>query len=118
MATSTIKTMTNRITSGIIPQNGSTIQYFDLSIVGGSVVFGFSIYNDSYTASTDFVICTIPSQYAPKASRQFAGITTDGNYGIKNNLILTIFPDGNVVINTGGTAGRYLFVSGAYAISV
>ena len=118
MATSTIKTMTDRITSGITPKNGSTIQYFDLSIVCGSVVFGFSIFNTQYTANTETLICTIPSQYAPKVNRQFAGVTTDGYFGIKNNLILTISPNGNVTIKTGGDTGRYIFCSGAYAISV
>lgn len=118
MATSTIKTMTNRITSGITPQNGSNIQYFDLSIVGGSVVFGFEIYNDAYYGSTDTVLCTIPSQYAPKTNRYFSGITTDGTFGIKNNALIAVKSNGEVVLRTGGTTGRYIFCSGAYAISV
>ena len=118
MATSTIKTMTNRITSGITPKNGSNIQYFDLSIVGGSVVFGFEIYNDSYCGSTDTVLCTIPSQYAPKAKRYFCGFTTDGNFAIKNNALITVKSNGDVVLRTAETTGRYIFCSGAYAISV
>ena len=118
MATSTIKTMTNRITSGITAKNGSKIQYFDLSIVGGSVVFGFEIYNDTYAGNTDTVLCTIPSQYAPKANRYFSGITTDGSFGIKNNTLITVKSNGDVVLRTGGTTGRYIFCSGAYAIAV